>query len=276
MPTFTTPRRTCIGHTAGSFNPLSEALSTADLCEVRFRLWATEFKAGTKLYPGIQFSNDGIAWNTAVAFNGFSTTTDAPEGWDYTTFDVWKNLFVDGAGGLDSTPTRALFCRVGAFVVAPGGTSFGQVALAIEAKPIPARTVQGGPVTLNSLGSTTDNFQACTDWVPVLDSTYARFSYELLATSNQVEIAPAYQVANYTDVDSDSLVRAVPDLTARSAVGITYGTTFATWYSTSGPDNSGDADYRLIRFGFVTRNASGTTLEGAVGKLRVDLRDRQS
>lgn len=34
MPTFTTPRRTCIGHTAGSFNPLSEALSTADLCEV--------------------------------------------------------------------------------------------------------------------------------------------------------------------------------------------------------------------------------------------------
>ena len=102
-------------------------------------------------------------------------------------------------------------------------------------------------------------------------------SWELQTTSNNVVVTPAYQVAPFPLAgdgnDADHPWRKIPGEGSSGSVGMHYGTAFRDMFS----GNAGDAEFRLIRFGFAIENlASVGPVEGVRAALAIDVRPTQN
>lgn len=277
MPAFETQPLTVIGVAAGLFVPMTGPLSSADYGDVRFRVWADGIlptDASPTVVPAAQFSDDGETWtDTAVAFN-YTAATPPQSVWDCTSFLAWKNLY--NTTDLNN-PTRRLYVRFGVRLTSPSGPNYaGRIVLAVENKPVFARTLLSDQRIVNCLlstGTPGDTFTPLTEFIEAAEFTHARFTFELVTSTGEIEILPAFQTADTEFVSSTSPTWRATSLTPRSTAGVTYGTTFSELFPTG---LEADAKRRLIRFGVSARNTatSGAVAETAAVRLRVDLRDR--
>ena len=60
--------------TDGTWNPMTDAVSSAVLMTVRFRYWVAAID-GAKVAPGLQFSKDGVDWDAPERLEDFETPT---------------------------------------------------------------------------------------------------------------------------------------------------------------------------------------------------------
>lgn len=275
MPVFNTPPTQVIGASAGTWVPMTGPLSSAQFGDVRFRVWTDGVlptDGSTRCYPCAQFSVDGQSWTSSVvAFTGYDQST-APKNseWDNSTFKEWKNVF-------DLT-APSLYVRFGMVCKSNGGPNYaGRMILSIESKPLWSRTLTTPQFVANCLlatGSGGDTFTPATEWIPIADVTHARYTYELVSSTGEIEILPAFQTADSDTVGTASQWTVPTGLTARSTVGVTTGSLFTALFPTGLETES---KRRMIRFGVCARNtvSSGAVNESAVVRLRVDVRDRE-
>jgi hypothetical protein len=128
----------------GQFNPMTGPISTVELDEVRFRLFAMASSGNPLVGPAVQFSDDGVTWPNAAVSLGY---TDAlvPDGWDNTSFRDWKDLWALGT-------TKRLFARFGLLARRTAtGIASASARLVVETRgAVTARTLVGGPIRVSS------------------------------------------------------------------------------------------------------------------------------
>ena len=106
-----------------------------------------------------------------------------------------------------------------------------------------------------------DGFTPVSEWMSCAGLESGRCEFELRARMGNLEIIPAVQYTNNPYPASPTLTVANMGSTWTSANGVVTSDTY---------DISANADtYQFVRFGFVTRNTSGTTL--STGEVRIQI-----
>lgn len=251
------------GSTTETFNPMTGALSTADIVDVRFGAWLSGLGSNIKVRPGLQFSVDGVNWSDSpvgVYFTGTSYTTAV--GW---TFDdgSWKTIA--------SLATQRLFVRFGLMAANVSGTTTEgvQARLIVQIKPQVATTITAGPVRAWCYNTANGSkvFIPMTGWVPAEQCATVRGTIEMAATSGNVGAYCCWQQANEPSVPSDWSGGTYTEQfgTEQTSNGISFGTTFAAPPGTS-------VTKKYLRFGVIVRNTSANAIEACQATIRVDLR----
>jgi hypothetical protein len=96
------------GTTTGVFHPMTEAMNSAGVTGVRPSWLVYRPTGGQAINAGVEYSNDGITWDTAVAFG-----TNYP-----TSTEVYQTTFVD----VSVLGTRKRLVRFGLFIKTNSGT----------------------------------------------------------------------------------------------------------------------------------------------------------
>jgi hypothetical protein len=243
------------------FNPLTPAMNSAGVVAVKFAL---EIKGSkVKCQPAVQYSADGIVWDTAVAI-------------DPDNAGLWKaaaNLpayyadYIACPAGFDasSPPTERLFVRFGVFVYNSDASDTkahqGQVRLTVTPIAVVAGSATQGPVVTPTGGSSTELFTPVVGPLSTASIAYVRYSWELQARTGTCATRPGYQTSDDGFTWSVAVDSA---LSPRTSNGITYGTTFASIDLT---------DARYVRFGIIAENDGGSgDPEAGQSWLRVDWR----
>lgn len=243
------------------FNPLTPAMNSAGVVAVRFAL---EIAGGkVKGQPGVQYSADGVTWDTPVAIDA----TDA---------SLWKSagaapaFYPDEVAcpsgfGASSPPTERLFVRFGVFVYNAEASDTKAHQAQVRLGVTPGRVVSGsltrGPVLTATGGGAVEQFTPVVGPVATAGVATVRYSWELQARTGSCSTRPGYQTSNdgatwSSVVDSGA--------SARTSNGITYGTAFGS------VDFAGAA---FVRFGLIGENDGGTgDPEAGQSWLRVDWR----
>lgn len=251
------------GSTTETWNPMTGALSTADIVDVRFAVWLSGIGSNLKVRPGLQFSVDGINWTDAavgIYFTGTSYTTAV--GW---TFDdgTWKTI-----AGL---ATPRLFVRFGLMAANVAGTTTegAQAKLIVQVKPQVATTLTAGPMRAWCYDTTNANkvFVPMTGWIPSEQCVTVRGTIEVAATSGNVGVYCGWQQCNEPSVPSDWSGGTYTEQfgVEQTANGISFGTTFA-----APPGASITKKY--VRFGAIVRNTAAAAIEACLATIRVDVR----
>ncbi len=163
-----------------------------------------------------------------------------------------------------TAPTERLFVRFGFFVYNTTGTepNLARGRLHVDVRPIPNGGITGGPALSASSGDTTSwQFTPLTSTYQTGTFGTARISWEMASNSGECVSKPAYQLS---DDGVTWLAPVAIGATTRSSDGITYGTGFAAVTLTAG---------RLVRFGLLVQNASGSELHSCSSTIRVDWRN---
>jgi hypothetical protein len=241
--------------TTAIFNAMTGAISTTDMKDVRFAVWLSGLGL-LKVKIGVQFSNDGISWDspaTVAIAGGFATAI----GW---TFDTAFTDLTAVAG-----TTHRLFVRFGVMAVTTSGTASegGQAELSVQVKPKAGTTITVGPVRAWCTGSTS-TFIPMTGWISAEDIGEIRGSVEMLATSGDLGVKCAWRQAN-KPTDTSDWSSSTSFGTEATSNTIQYGTTFSTPASVT---------KKYIQFGVDTRNTlPASVIEACQATIRIDYRN---
>lgn len=244
------------------FYALTGAAGGVGVTEVTIAM--TVFGDGVKVVPAIQYSDDGETWDTAVAATGVEPAE--PDG---TT--TYKPLAVPGGF---SGASEKLLVRFGGLVYNASSGDDGkslcaQVRMEVVVTPKEAGTVTGGPFASPSSGATGSGDDGVATWLtPWMKSApmdQVRVSWEMASRVGDAESVVVYQTSE--DGITLGAVKAFAG-TARTSNGVTYGTSF----SSPGSANTEWQAARLVRWGSLVRNTSGTVIGGCVSTLRIDWR----
>jgi hypothetical protein len=121
------------------------------------------------------------------------------------------------------------------------------------------RTIQLPFMTL-STNSTSNLFLPATGWLPTDYITQMRPTWELRQANGNIQLSPAYQVADHEDSPGTSTALA----TLTSSTGMQYPTGWTDVSSSLGGK-------QLVRFGWIVNLTSGSTLATAFAGGRVQL-----
>lgn len=236
------------------WNPVTEAIPTHGLTVVRFSMHND--CVGIYLKPGIQYSDDGSTWSTPEKANTLSYVS--------TTGLVHWNTRVSCPDDFGSSPpTERLYARLGFWAYNVSGTKplAGSVRLIVDQMPTVSGTLAGGPRATPSSGSTsTCLFTPLLEPVPAGPITEVRCTFDMSANTGEALTQPAYQTSD--DGVTWSAATAIGAATL-SADGVSHGT---GWVSISVNTK------RHVRFGILTKNATGSENEACISRLRVDWR----
>lgn len=261
MPLLKVPPRpilTANSTSTQTFNPLTEALDSTHFSEVRVALHVQALSdSNVEMKPGVQYSNDGLTWDSAIALDLATAPSDwsSGAGWKY--MDSWKTLPPSG--------TQRLFCRFGVIArnssVGSSRPQNAQVKMYISYRNTGGQTLLGAAM-VNSSGSTSNYaWHPMTDPVPVGNIASWRVSFEMSENSGASSLVAGYQVCDSVDSwDSDATLTGQSDITTNT---VAYGTTFTS---------ASFGAKQFVRFGIRCKNASGAKTEMANATLRVDLR----
>jgi len=274
MPRFTTPLQSLVSasDTTGTWNPLTEGINTADLKEVRFRLWFDAVDSIEYLLA-YQMSDDGVTWSSSYLYafedpaTAYATPTNAA--WAYgdgSYLDITRTTTWYSGG---PTPTPRLFVRFGVFLINTSGsaTQGAQCKMVVESKPLQSATRVFGPLRVNTAGSnSTWVFHPMSGPVPTERLTELRMTIEMAASSGDVDMQGWAQTtddpsdpSSWTDWASGTITSTL------AADGLDAGTTFTEVPSANTAEN-------WIRYGVRVKNTSSSGIEAAVARLRVDER----
>ena len=246
-----------------NFIPATGALASAGVKSATFGVYLEDSTFDNiKVRPGVQYSDDGITWDTAVAIDlggtGAEYATDA--GWTY------KTSFVD----LESVATPKVFVRFGFMVLNVSGATVegGLARLMFDLAPQNGGSLVYGPTKVNSAASSaTEVFTPMSEPLEAMQITAVRRALELQASTGGIEIGFGYQVS-----DDGETWASVKDGTAG---------TFAS-VSTTVDTNTIDYDSsyttvalttKYVRFGAYAKNKSGgDDVEAGLASIRVDWR----
>lgn len=240
--------------TTALWNPLTPPIPSHMIEKVRFSV--DNDSSGLLLLPGIQYSDDGISWDTATEAAGPSS----PSFTSASGLTHWNAIFT--CPDHFSTPTERLFARFGVWVKNVTGTAAraGTVKLTVDVLPKVAGTKMAGPMVTPSSGTTTTWLFTPMLEMPATRVDVARLSWEMEANTGAAETRPGFQTSDDGVTWSSASTLGA---TTRTSGGITYGT---SWSSPAVNTR------RFVRFGILTKNNSGSEQEGCVSTLRLDFR----
>ncbi len=235
------------------FNPMTDAALSHGIYKVRFSV-DTEIN-GMEIKPGLQYSNDGITWSTALKDNSILSYINSSG------VQHFANVLTCPDDWLSAT--ERLFVRFGlwAYNTADSKPRIGRGRMMVDIVPIVSGTITGKRKATPSGGSTVGSlFTPLTEGMSAPRIAEVRCSWEMIANTGAAKTQPGYQTSNDgVTWDTATAIGA----TTRTSEGLTYGT---AWSALSVNTK------RLIRFGILTSNDSGTDLEACVSRLRVDWR----
>jgi hypothetical protein len=269
MPVWTSKSST---RASSLFVPMTQAIPSQHVATVRFGLMLTS--PSVEVQVGIQYSSDGIVWDTAAPLN-FATPAlwlIEDEAWQFAT-DRYAC-----PGDFSGPPTERLFVRFGLWVNNLSGSKamMGMAQLIVQVDDIKAGSVSAGPICTPTGGgngsTTTEVFTPMTGAISTASTGSIRASWEQISNSGNVASRVGYQVSkngiNWTDTTPGAEGTFVdPGLTPRTTAGITYGTGFTSVSASL-------ENFRWIRFGIIAENNTGSNqlIEACLSNLRVDWR----
>lgn len=103
------------------------------------------------------------------------------------------------------------------------------------------------PWTTITVNTTSDTFFPSSGWMPAAGFDNLRATWESLGKVGNIEVAPAYQVANTTD---DSSPESYAVLTPTGSTGVHFPT--GAWHNSKGNTE----DMQLVRIGWIARVSS--------------------
>lgn len=240
------------------FVPLTGALDTTHLKEARTSIQLAGITNNFIGRMAYRMSDDGIVWSSTVTGLGVDLTAD---GWFYN----------EGAVSSLTTDLK-LFVQLGAEISNSSGNTqvqHGLMQLVLQARNVRGRTQSATRQKVWSDGSTTGIFHAITAPMLIEDVDEYRGTLELIASSGDVQVQPAYQVSNdgrtwYSGATSAAADTFTTFGTNRTTAGLTYATTF----STLAPSEK----KKWVRFGVVGKNGTAGKPEAGLVTLRIDTR----
>lgn len=236
-------------------NVMTGPLSSAEIKDARFEVWLCGLTA-CKVRPGLQWSNDGITWDTAVGIDlgGVGAEYATANGWTFSS--GYTDIFTKGS--------PKLFVRfvIMALNTAGAATEGAQCRLKVRIKPLKARTLVVGPMRIHNKASTSQ-------WVTIVASgpipaeqcASVRGTVELQSTTGDLEAKVSLETSNTPAVASSWGNATDVSGTTISQNGTNYGSTFASY--APGQD--------FVRIVIRVRNVSGSDIEAARIVARVDL-----
>jgi hypothetical protein len=267
MPVIETQWVDCVGASGGVWNPLTEGLNAAEFENIRARVGLCGLPSSGESFTftfGLQFSDDGQTWSESpIAEPGAWKYTTGAEGWNFTAFKDWTNLWA-------VTGTKRLFVRFGVFVkTATAGVTLGvQGKLIVEAARVFAGSLHGGPQRVGGFGAAQGgSVYKLTDWVPAADVIEARFTVNLEALADTIDWAPYAISANDIDDIANWNQTSLASTTSTSSASTIYPTAFLEL-------NSGEPlGDRWVCFGVLIKGSGGAaqSTRGVV-RVRVDHR----
>lgn len=254
------------------WNPLTPALPTVGLRNVRVRIWVDgadlEGARTTTVLPCVQFSNDGISWaSSEEVFGSGSYVTLVDDSW------MWLDGTATPDGGYTDlfgggfSPKR--FARFGLRALNGLYTDLqsAQCRMVVEAQPVVGRTLRFAPTRVYTPGNATwgnEYFFPTSAPIRTEELTEVRSTLWMEATTGDVTIGAGLQTTD-TPEDPSSWTTWGTLWGTRSSVGVSFGTTFTTLGASQQADN-------WARFGVMAKNTSGSTHESALATLHVDMR----
>lgn len=241
------------------FVPMTGALNSTEVKNVRFAVWLAA-AIGLKMRPAVQFSNDGITWDTAVGMNldGIGAEYASANGWTFGN-GAFHDIFAIAA--------EKLFCRFGALSlnVTDSVVKAAQCALQIDIEPVPAaRSMTFGPrMVYCASDAVTWLAQDITGAIKSENVNSVRATMEIVGTTGNMTLKATVQEANNPNLPSDWTD--VADVTgiSRTTDGITWGTSF----------QSVTIAKRYFRIVIKTQGLMGnSTVQAASASLRLDAR----
>jgi hypothetical protein len=249
----------------GVWNPITRALSSAELKTVRFRVATFGVTGNTQILPGLQWSDDGVNWTSAAAAFTGDSWLSATDGWDFTAFQEWRDIWTN-----PSSPTKRLFVRFGLFVRSSHSAVANVSAdaeLIVEAAPVIAGTLVTPPTRVAVADSGTWVVWRLSDWMPSagLNGVRVTASLEGVVTPVQWEEI-LIQADDPMDLSTWSNLSFKGGTTTTSSSGIVYGSTFTELSGATLPTK------RYVAFAIKVRQVSGLAYAPLTMTLRVDAR----
>lgn len=249
------------GGTSSVFNPMTSQMPSTAVEEVDVTIDLVG--GGVEVVPGIQYSANGVDWDSPVELSTGSHTSS--QGYSYFLEEACPDGFV-GSGS--EAPTEKLAVRFGLFAKNTGQASSPKAVRAkiwVRPKRIVSTVLRSTVRSCASGGSTSASsevFTPLTKPVSPAPFTQLRVSWSTWANTGAARCSIGYQTSN--DMVSWSTPALVGGLTARTSNGTTLG---EGWSSLS------VSDVKYVRFGAMVDNSSDDgTVHACTVSVVVELR----
>lgn len=264
MPIIETPEFDVIANsdTTSLWNPSPLVLPTAALTEAVFGVYLAGVGTSSKIEigPGIQYSDDGVTFDTAVAVG----LVAGPPIIYRTSTAGWS--FSDTAQTLPPSPaTERRFARLGVFTenTGVGDVNYqgGRARVRIDVPAMAYAQSLTYPLRRVFAYDASYQFFDVTGWMRAEDAARVRVALEVYGSTGGVDLAVGYQECNKPDVTSDITAATYFTTPKVGGDGIVYSTVWEALPQTRGH----------VRIGIGAKTSAGAT-KAALAALRLDLR----